>query len=544
VADLAQIPRQALAQWRALRPRARGGIIAATLAAAVAVAVVAITAGHVDWAPLFSGLSSEDAGAITEKLREARVPFKLSPGGDAIEVPRDKVAETRITLASSGLPRGGGVGFELLEKQPLGVSEYMQHLQHQRALQGELERSIITLSAVQRARVHLVVPEKSLFRTPEQQASASVVLQLRPGRQLQAPQVQGIVHLVAASVEGLQPERVTGVDQRGEVLSQKSGSEAVASAALSFQREVEQTAAHRAQELLEKTLGQGHAAVQVSAQIDASRVESTDEKYDPEGQVLRSEQEVDDVVGASGETEGVAGARANLPGGPPPQVAGGAGSRRKSATRNFEIGKLTRKVTQPVARLQRLTVAVLVDGTYKGEGKERAFTTRPKEELDAYSAIVKEAVGFDERRGDQLEVRCVPFAPAEETFEMSSVAPATPSWAYAALAAAAILLGGVAFLAGRRNKVHVLPGMHLPAAVGELQASLGSEPRALPAGGAERQGLGPSPQQARQQALEALHGNPDRAVHILRAWLNDSDDDPARDKAKDNDRRALEPHRT
>jgi flagellar M-ring protein FliF len=304
------------------------------------------------------------------------------------------------------------------------------------------------------------------------------------------------------------------------------------------QREIEQTAAKRAQELLEKTLGRGRAAVQVSAQLDASHVERTDETFNPEQQVVRSEQEIDDVVGAAGEasSEGVAGARANLPGGPPPQVSGQGGSRRRTQTRNFEIGKVTSKVTHPVARLQRITVAVLVDGTYKGDGGARQFVPRPKEELDAYSAIVKEAVGFDERRGDQVEVRCVPFAPVDETVELSSAPPATPPWAYAALAAAVLGLGVAAILFGRRRSVQVLPPGMLPTSVGQLQASLLGEARGLPQTPAEA--LGPSPQVARQRAIEMLHHHPERAVHILRAWLNETEGN------EHDERRALEPHRT
>lgn len=543
MAGVRDIPKQVQAQWRALDRRARVGILVALGAVAVGLTALVGTSGRVDYAPLYAGLQAEDASAVVEKLGELKIPYQLGRGGEVIEVPREQVAEARLALASQGLPRGGAVGFELFDKQGLGVSDFVQRTQYHRALQGELERSILTLAAVQRARVHLVVPEKTLFRAPSDGASASVVLQLRPGRALQPQQVQGIVHLIASSVDGLRPERVTVVDGRGEVLSQRSGSQAAATAALTYQREIEETAARRAQELLERTLGKGHAAVQVSAQVDTSQVERTDENFNPEGQVVRSEQEVDDVVGPTGEAgaEGVAGARANLPGGPPPQVAAAGGSHRRSQTRNYEISKVMRKVTQPVGRLERLTVAVLVDGKYEaappGDGAgagaaARKFVPRNKEELDAYAAIVKEAVGFDAKRGDQVEVRCVPFAGGDTMDEggagdrpMSEVTPISP-WLYAGGTALimALLAGAGYALSRRRQHVQVLPaGIELPTRVEQLQASLAGEPRSLPATPAEAPG--PSPLLLRQQALEMLERHPEQAAHVLRAWIHETPED-------------------
>lgn len=543
MAGVRDIPKQLQAQWGAMDRRVRVGILVALGAVTVGLAVLLGTGGRVDYAPLYAGLQAEDASAVVEKLGELKIPYQLGRGGEVIEVPRAQVAEARLALASQGLPRGGAVGFELFDKQGLGVSDFVQRTQYHRALQGELERSIVTLAAVQRARVHLVVPEKTLFRAPSEGASASVVLQLRPGRALQPQQVQGIVHLIASSVDGLRPERVTVVDGRGEVLSQRSGAQAAATAALTYQREIEETAAKRAQELLERTLGKGHAAVQVSAQVDTSQVERTDENFSPEGQVVRSEQEVDDVVGATGEAgaEGVAGARANLPGGPPPQVAAAGGSHRRSQTRNYEISKVMQKVTQPVGRLMRLTVAVLVDGKYEaastqaqgqggpgGAAATKKFVPRNKEELDAYAAIVKEAVGFDAKRGDQVEVRCVPFAGGDTMDEAGAgdrpMNEVTHSpWLYAAGTAAilALLAGAGYALSRRRQHVQVLPaGIELPTRVEQLQASLAGEPRALPATPAESPG--PSPLALRQQALEMLSRHPEQAAHVLRAWIHET----------------------
>lgn len=539
--NLKDLPQQLLQQWRGLSRRAQIAALAATAAVLTLIVYASATSGRVDWAPLYAGLSPEDAGAIADKLRDAHVPTKITRGGEAIEVPRDRVPEVRLQLASAGLPRGGGVGFELFDKQSLGVSDFAQRVNYHRALQGELERSIATLAAVARARVHLVVPEKSLFKTADQQASASVALQLRPGQLLAPAQVQGIVHLIASSVEGLQPGRVTVIDQRGDVLSQKSGADAAAGAALGYQRELEQTAAGRAQQMLEKTLGRGHAAVQVTAQVDTAQIERTHEEFNPDQQVVRSEQEVDDVVGAGAEgTSGVAGARGNLPGGPPPQVNPEAGSRRHSQTRNYEISKVTRKVNQPVGKIERLTVAVLVDGTYAAPApagkdaeaqKTRKFTPRTKEELETYAAIVKEAVGFDARRGDQIEVRCVPFTPTAEEADMTEVREVVPVWAWGAAALAFLSLGAFVtqIIAARRREKEpqLIPaGLVLPSSVHQIEESLEAPPPPRPAlassDDVQREALLLS-QKLREQALELLLAQPERAARVLSAWLSEPD---------------------
>jgi flagellar M-ring protein FliF len=425
------------------------------------------------------------------------------------------------------------------------MSEFNQRVNYNRALQGELERSIATVAAVQKARVHLVVPEKSLFRTAEQQASASVVLQLHAGRRLTPPQVQGIVHLVASSVEGLQPDRVTVLDGRGEVLSQKSGKEAEATAALSYQHEVEGRYTQAAQELLEKTVGRGHAAVQVNARMDTSQAERTREEFDPDQQVVRSEQEVEDSVGQGSENAGgVAGARGNLPGGPPPQTSPSEGTHRKSTTRNYEVGRNISKITEPGGRVERLTVAVLVDGTYPPAGPagkdkapgERKFVPRTQQELDNYAAIVREAVGFDAKRGDQIEVRCVPFAagPEGDGLDMTEVKDIIPPWAYALLGAGLLGMGAALLqLVRRRREVATLlpAGLQLPSSVAQIEEGMRApELKALPdpTESDDRQLM--AARRARKEAVEMITAQPERSVQVLRAWINQSKQDEEQEK--------------
>ena len=267
---LKDLPKQLLQQWQRLTTRARI-IVGASTALVLGLGVlIAVLASHVDYAPLYSRLDTADAGAVSEKLRELRVPFR-AVGQDTIEVPRERVAEVRLQLAAAGLPQGGAAGFELFDRQSFGASEHTQRVNFQRALSGELERSITTLAAVRRARVHLAIPERTLFANADQQPSAAVLLQLHPGRSLAPDQVQGIAFLVASSVEGLSAERVTVIDQHNRLLSRR-GEEEGQSAALRYQREVEKTLSQRAQELLERTVGKGRAAVQVArGDVVASR---------------------------------------------------------------------------------------------------------------------------------------------------------------------------------------------------------------------------------------------------------------------------------
>lgn len=523
--SIKDIPGQLGAQWQKLSRRARVLVVGALVAAVGAIAVLTTLESRVDYALLYANLDQEDAAAIQAKLKEQHVPHRISPDGGRVEIPAAQVAEVRLQLASSGLPRGGGVGYEIFDRQALGLSEHTQKINYQRALQGELERSVSTLSAVRRARVHLVLPEKSLFATPEQAASAAVVLNLHPGRSLEPDQVQGIVHLVASSVEGLAPARVTVVDQNQRLLSKKAGADAVASSTISYQRELEQTLSSRAQAMLERTLGPGHAVVQVNAQVDTAQVERTQEEFDPNGQTVRSEQEVEDVLGAAVESAGgIAGARANLPGGPPPQVTPTEGSRRRSSTKNYEISKTVKKITEPLGRVQRLTVAVLVDdkrGEAAGKAGGAAATltkVRSKEELEAYAALVREAVGFDGRRGDQLVIQSFPFAAPEDAGAVVTPMVPAPPYLIGVAALGLLALGALLWRLRARHKVMDATLItnergQFPASVRQLEEQL--EPaRALEHSGTE------AALRARQQVLEMIANEPERAVRVLRAWIN------------------------
>lgn len=398
--------------------------IGAIAAAIAVVAVIVLWANRPVYHVLFSNLSAEDAGAITEKLHELKIPYEVGDGG-SVMVPGDKVHELRMTLASQGLPAGGGVGFEIFDKTTIGMTDFIQKLNYRRALQGELARTIGQLTEVENARVHLAVPEKTLFADKKEHTSASIVLKLRGNRVLSQNQVQGIVHLVSSSVEGLSTQNVTIVDTHGNVLSRPSDDSYNAQLTNyqnEYQKGFEKSLEERVQSMLERAVGSGKVVVRISSTLDFKQVETTEERYDPEKTAVRSEQRSQESAsGSSGSASGVPGVLSNMPGAKAenPQAAGGKGgnasnSNHTQETINYEINKTVNHILEPVGSLKRLSAAVLIDGNYeivKGtDGKEtRKYIPRTDEELKKYTEIVKKAVGYSEERGDQVEVSNITF---------------------------------------------------------------------------------------------------------------------------------------
>ncbi|MEM9193876.1 MAG: flagellar basal-body MS-ring/collar protein FliF [Myxococcota bacterium] len=406
------------ARWEALSARNRL-LLAFGVAAAIAIsAVVYLSNAEGSFETLFAGLSPEDSAAVTDRLRTMDIPFELGEAGSTVLVPADKVHEARLTLASEGLPAGGALGFELFDEQRFGESEFSERVKYHRALEGELSRTISHLAGVDHARVHLVLPRRALFSNEDQTATASVALRLRPGWQMREDRVRGIVHLVASSVRGLSPENVTVVDGHGRSLSNGEREEGdLASDALDFRQRLESEKAKAIQNLLDASLGQGKAVVRVAADVSFRREEQTEERFDPEAVATRSFQieEERDPNQTGGGAEGVPGAVSNLPGGPEATAgAGTPGLARRNETRNFEVSKVTRRRIEPVGRLERLNVAVVVDGRWTGEGADRTFETRPEEELEQLRSIIASAAGINTERGDQMTVECVPFFDGED----------------------------------------------------------------------------------------------------------------------------------
>ncbi len=376
--------------------------------------------GTGDLHPLYSNLAPEDAAEIVSQLKEKQIPYQLTMDGTGVRIPYEKIYETRLELASQGLPRGTGIGFEVFDDTQLGMTEFVQNVNYQRALQGELSRTINTLMEVESSRVHIVMPARSLFIEEADPATASVILKLRRGKYLSKEQVQGIVHLVSSSVSRLSPEDVTIIDNSGKMLAgfkEKSTVSQITSNQLAFQEKKERLLESRVKTMLESVLGQDKAIVRVSCLLNFTQQEKTEELFLPDNSVIRSEQASSSVSNdSSGTAAGVPGLQTNVvPSNPVSTGIGGAGkNQRQQFTKNYEVGKLTNRQIMPIGSIQRLSVAVVVDGTYQqpeegADGEPAQYVPRTTEEMAKFENIVKSAVDYDADRGDKIEVVNIPF---------------------------------------------------------------------------------------------------------------------------------------
>lgn len=362
-----------------------------------------------EMALLYGDLAIADAGEITQRLEGQNIPFEIRGNGTQIYVPADAVARMRMTMAADGLPNGGSVGYELFDQaDAIGTTNFVQRINHVRALEGELSRTIGSLSQVKSARVHLVLPRRELFTRDRQEPSASVVLQLR-GSSIQAGQIAAIQNLVASAVSGLSADNISVVDHTGRLHARGDGgdSETLSSGnAEEARQRYEGRIARAIEKLLESTVGFGGVRAEVAAEIDFDRLTTTNETYDPDGQVVRSTQSVEqeDATSEAQTSDSVSVAN-NLPNAATLEGAGDNrntnNSRRSEETVNFEISRKVVTLVRETGQVNRITVAVLVDGIYDAEGN---YTPRSPEELEQFSALVKSSIGFNEERGDRVDI--------------------------------------------------------------------------------------------------------------------------------------------
>ncbi len=408
-----------------LSPRSRVGLgLALAALAAVLVASWLWSRTH-EWRVLYSNLSDRDGGAIVAQLSVMNVPYRVAEGGGAIMVPAASVHDTRLRLASQGLPKGSIVGFELLESQKLGATQFQEQVNFQRGLEGELSRTIQSLSAVRAARVHLAIPKASVFIRDRQKASASVMLALHAGRSLERGQITGILNLVSSSVPELPLKNVTIVDQSGALLSTPGDSPGGLDATqLAYLGEVESNYARRIHEILEPVLGRNNVRAQVTVELDFSQSESTAESFkpnqDPKDAAVRSQVTNEAAEGAAKGASGVPGAASNQPGaataGAPPA---GASSSKRDATISYELDKTVRVVRHATGSIKRLSAAVVINHRKVVAAGKASYEPIKEEELAKLTALAKEAVGFQKDRGDSLNVVNTAFtneeheAPAE-----------------------------------------------------------------------------------------------------------------------------------
>jgi flagellar M-ring protein FliF len=415
-----------------------GGMVVALLWAMV------YFVNRVDYQALYSDLDPTEAQSIVTRLQGLQVPFQLSEDGRSVSVASDRISEVRIQLASEGLPESGRVGFEIFDRTNFGLTNFQEQVNYQRALEGELARSIMTLSEVAAARVHLVMPKDSLYQSAEDQTKASVILKLRNGRSLAASSVQGIVNVVASAVKGLSPDKVAVIDYRGKVLSRSEVETSLTGQQLDMRQKMETEMAAKIVQLLEPTVGPGKVRPQVSIAMNFEQVEETTEKYDPQGSVIRAtNRQVDNgPISATGgivsprpvaqipvsviPAAGTAAAPATTGNNPAAQgttPAANAGPQpplRQNETTNYEVSKSVRHVVSPVGTVERLSVAVIVDNltttTTTPEGQtETKSTPRTPEEMKRYRDLVSAAIAFNTERGDQLVVENLSFENEVET---------------------------------------------------------------------------------------------------------------------------------
>lgn len=525
------------------------------LGAGVALLVVAAVAAMVmgrqpDYKVLFSNLSDKDGGAIVAQLSQMNVPYKHADGGGAILIPAERVHDVRLRLATQGLPRGSVTGFELMETNRFGMTQFQERLNFQRGLEGELTRSIQALSSVQGARVHLALPNQNGFFREQQKPSASVLVSLHPGRMLDRAQLAGIVHLVASSVPELAPSAVSVLDDTGKLLSQSpdaAGNDGIDAQQLLYVQQIEQQYTRRIMDILEPVVGRNNVKAQVSAELDFSRTESTSEQFrpnqTPESGAIRSQQVLESSGTANKTATGVPGAVANQPPAPsaapvnganPAPAAGGqqgaeeSTSKRESTT-NYEVDKTVKVVRGNNWAIKRLSAAVVVN--YQALAEEKGGAT-PKpltpEQIEQMTGLVRETIGFNKERGDSVNLMNTPFLTSEtpvaavplwkqpETIELAK----TFAWPLGAVLFAALVLLGLVrpALKGAARPVEVVP-----VTGGQLNALEADEPDrpALPAPAKKEEVAEVTPEQLLLEEARVLaKSNPVAVANILKTWVH------------------------
>jgi len=532
----------------ALPPQRKLTLGAGLLALVALVVTMVMWSQHANYKALYGNLSDKDGGAIVAQLQQMNIPYRMGDAG-LIEVPADKVPDIRLKLASAGLPKGSVTGYELMETQRFGVTQFQERLNFQRGLEGELTRSIQTLSGVESARVHLALPNQNGFFRDQQKASASVILSLYPGRTLDKAQTAGIVHLVSSSVPEMSPKSVSVVDQTGSLLSSSSeGDDLSGMDAQQLQRvrQLEASYTQRIRDLLEPVVGADNLRAQVTADIDFSQVESTAEEYKPNQNTtqvaIRSQQTSEQSGGAgAAAATGVPGALTNQPQNPvtapingaaaPLQAAqGGAGgngaSGRREAVTNYELDRTVRVVRNSTGNIKRLNAAVVVNHITKTDAKGKTTTTpMSAEDLAKLTDLVKETIGFSEQRGDSVKVINTPFMPVVE-----EVVEAVPFWkqpqtqeliqTLLAPVAMTVLALIVVFGAIRPAMKAAQPAENKNAAGGQLNAVV-DDTQSL--GGIDGRPLalaGPPPEEILMNARALARDNPVAMATIVRSWVN------------------------
>ncbi len=536
-AEAAMLPRHSLIP-PSLKPLAMLIGIAAAVAAGVG---IVLWSKEPTYSLLYGNLGQQDAAQIAQALEQNGVPYKLDGASGAITVPAEHVHDARLKLAGQGLPEGDG-GFAVMSKDPgFGVSQFMEGARYQHALETELARTISNLQAIEGARVHLALPRQSAFVRDRRAPSASVFLQMKPGRRLESEQVTAIANLVASSIPELESDQVTVVDQQGRLLSAPGGDDelAVREKQLEIARGMEERYTQRVEQLLAPLVGPGRVRAQVVADVELSTTEEAREQYRPESQIVRSEQSAEDSSRTGAGPQGVPGALTNQPPTPGVALPPGAGANgqptdaqaalaapsqpdntSKQATRNYEIDRTVAYTRQPAGRLKRLTVAVLVDNL-RATAEDGTVTETPlsPEQMENMTRLVKDAVGFDATRGDSVNVVNASFRGEvkPEDIQIDEI----PLWERPLVRDIAKLLAGLIVLLALVLTV-LRPLVRGLLAAPRVAYTPPSGALALPSG----QPAGPAPLDYEGQIAQArtlVTQDPARVAQVVKTWVGDDE---------------------
>ena len=508
-----------------------------------------------DFRTLFTGMAPEDAAAIVQKLKESGVEHRLSDSGGSVLVPAAQVNELRLEMAGAGLPKTGRVGFELFDKTNLGITDFTEHVNYRRALEGELERSVRSLAEVQQARIHISFPKDSVFLDSREPAKASVLVDLRAGARLSEQNVLAITNLVASAVEGLSPDFVSVVDMRGNLLSRpkKMNGDAADSsdAALEYKHQVERDLMMKVQSTLAPLLGEDHFRVGISADCDFTTSEQTEEVFDPTRSVMTNSQKSEDMAGGT-QVAGVPGTPSNLPRpATPPPSRSGSGVSRRSENVAYETSRTVRQVKVPKGAIKRISASLLLDQDVHWEGKgnhaKRVIVPPSPDKLKSIHDIVAGVLGLAPDRGDQLIVQSLPFEthldefsspetgkPSEDTNPTHKLMH-DPRILIGAGVTALLLVGLVVFVLARKSRksvVSVKTTASLPAAASEEKTSVlgdgnAEKEKAQLNGHIQQRPQLPDPalkiEALRQSLRESVNRDPVLVASVLRGWIDEDD---------------------
>jgi flagellar M-ring protein FliF len=506
-------------------PASKKTAILAVLIVTVAIAVLLFSwFQKADYQVLYSNLSEEDAGSIVEELRSKKIPYELSPGG-TVMVSAERVYDLRLEMASKGLPQGSGVGFEIFDNTSFTTSEFVQKLNFRRAMEGELSRTIRSLTGIDQCRVHLVTPDKSIFafQGNRSAATAAVFVSLNKGRKLSSSEVDGIVHLVSSSVEDLGPENITVVDDRGELLTRPADDSvmSLSGSQMDYQQSYEKNLMTKIVGILEPVAGRGKVRARVSSTFDFTRSERTEETFDPEGVVVRSEQKsTEKTMSGMIASAGIAGTASNLPGGGGAQLSPSQGqSQKQDEMINYETSKTITRVVESPVTLQRLTVAILIDGILPSQKASienaEQYAVRTEDDMKYYEDIVKKTIGFTDDRGDEITVNVMPF----EQVAVPEMAEAKKDYMPIILTSMKYVVPIIIFLIIYMIVLKPLLKA-ITTAVPQRTASVatalsGEEPAAELA-------LQPKEAGVEKQVIEWASGNPREAATLVKGWMEDN----------------------